>query len=223
MAVKLPLRAAMKVAIYDLDKTLVRKATFTPFLAFAARRLAPWRLLFLPVWIGLMIGYRAKFYDRTTLKTMGMKLMLGRQELSQLEKVGHAFATRHISTAGWIPEVSALVEDDRRQGARLVIATAAFEFYARAFARMLDIDTVIATRWDGRQIPGGNCYGEEKRRRVLEALGDTGLDTSLRFVSDSFADAPLLNEAQEAIFITSSARKANRAASRSWAVIAPQG
>jgi len=33
----------MKVAIYDLDKTLVRRATFTPFLLFAARRLAPLR------------------------------------------------------------------------------------------------------------------------------------------------------------------------------------
>jgi phosphatidylglycerophosphatase C len=36
-----------KYAIYDMDRTLTKRATFAPFLFFAARR-APLRLLMLP-------------------------------------------------------------------------------------------------------------------------------------------------------------------------------
>ncbi|MBX7540561.1 HAD-IB family phosphatase [Qipengyuania sphaerica] len=207
----------MKVAIYDLDKTLVRRATFTPFLAFAARRIAPWRLALLPVWVLMMIGYRIGLYDRTALKTAGMKLMLGRQDLARLEDVGREFADHHVARAGWLPGVLALVQQDREAGAQLVVATAAFEFYARAFASKLGIGHVIATRWDGSQIPGGNCYGANKRERVRDWLD--GRKAEIRFVSDSFADEPLLSEAEEAFFVTTSARKAARAEAKGWRVI----
>ncbi len=207
----------MKVAIYDLDKTLVRRATFTPFLAFAARRIAPWRLLLLPLWVLMMIGYRMGFCDRTALKTAGMKLMLGRQELTRLEEVGSQFADHHLANAGWMPAVIGMVEQDRAAGTHLVVATAAFDFYARAFAGRLGIQNVIATRWDGKSIPGGNCYGETKRLRVAQWLD--GREAEIRFVSDSFADTPLLDEADEPVFVTTSARKRTRAESKGWRVI----
>lgn len=209
----------MKVAIYDLDKTLVRRATFTPFLIFAARKLAPVRLLFLPVWVAMMAGYRLGLCNRTTLKTSGMHLMLGRQPVEMLEKTGREFATYHLQQCGWVDSVMALVEADRTDGAHLVIATAAFEFYARAFAEKLGISDVIATRWDGQGIPGGNCYGEEKRKRVAIWLKDKPANRHTRFVSDSFADAPLLQEADEPIFVTQSASKRKRAEALGWRVI----
>ncbi len=211
----------MKVAIYDLDKTLVRRATFTPFLAFAARKLAPWRLVLLPVWVLIMLGYRAGLYGRTGLKTAGMKLMLGKQTLSRLEDVGEKFAEHHLNTAGWIDPVITMVEADRAAGTRLVVATAAFEFYAKAFARRLGIEHVIATQWDGERIPGGNCYGETKRARVAESLGGDLSGHQIRFVSDSFADAPLLLEAEEPFFVTASERKRARAEALGWSVIDP--
>ena len=212
----------MDVAIYDLDKTLVKRATFTPFLAFAARRLSPWRLALLPVWILMMVGYRIGFYDRTTLKTAGMRLMLGRVPVERLTLVGADFAARHLARAGWIDEVIALVERDRNSGRVVAIATAAFEFYAKAFAKELGIDHVIATQWDGRSIPGGNCYGEAKLARVSAWRQEQGTVGPMRFVSDSFADAPLLEAAEEPVFVTHSSRKAERARLRGWAVIVPR-
>lgn len=209
----------MKLAIYDLDKTLVRRATFTPFLAFAARRLAPWRLLLLPIWVLMMIGYRIGLYDRTSLKTAGMKLMLGSTHLDQLENVGRQFADYHLATAGWMPGVVAMLEQDRARGREVIVATAAFEFYARAFAEKLGVVDVIATQWDGRSIPGGNCYGEEKRRRVEAWIGSEAEAAEMRFVSDSFADAPMLELADEAIFVTRSASKKARAEALGWCVI----
>ncbi|MBD3728539.1 MAG: HAD-IB family phosphatase [Sphingomonadales bacterium] len=209
----------MRIAIYDLDRTLTRAPTFTPFLHFAAARLAPWRLAFSPVWIVLMLLYKAKLYSRTTLKRMGMKLMTGSAPLAELERVGEEFASRRIAAGGLMPGALQLLAEDRAAGARLVIATAAFGFYARAFAQALDIPDLIATRWDGRDIPGGNCYGAEKLARVqawMEAQGIDPDDCTIRFVSDSFADAPLLDVADEAIFATGSDSEAARAHSRGW-------
>lgn len=212
----------MRIAVYDLDNTLTRRATFTPFLVFAARRIAPWRLALLPVWVALMLSYRAGFCDRTTLKTRGMQLMLGRADIARLEELGRQFADRRAAFGGFMPATLALLEEDRSQGARIVIATAAFEFYARAFAGHLGIDTVISTRWDGFSIEGGNCYAETKLARVrqwAEAQGLSLEDVQLRFVSDSFADAPLLELADDPVFISASARRRTRAIARGWRVL----
>lgn len=170
----------------------------------------------------MMIGYRAGLFDRTSLKTGGMQLMLRGADVATLEKVGRQFADRLANTDGYMPATLALLEEDRSQGARLVIATAAFEFYAQAFADHLGIDTIIATRWDGRSIPQGNCYGETKLSRVREwaEAEDVSLENAqLRFVSDSFADKPLLKLADDPIFISGSAGKRARARARGWKVL----
>lgn len=211
-----------RLALYDLDKTLLRQATFTPFLHFAALKLCPWRLLLSPIWIVLMIGYRAGLYDRTRLKRMGMGLMLGNPPVDRLERVGQAFAKRRIANDGLMPGAMTLIEEDRNRGARLVIATAAFEFYALAFADALEIDDLVATRWDGKEIPGGNCYGEEKKRRVLAWCEKAGIDftvADVRFVTDSFADAPLLDIVDDPIFVTRNDKKKVRAQASGWRVI----
>jgi len=36
------------LAVYDMDRTVTRSATYTPFLLHCALRRAPWRLLLLP-------------------------------------------------------------------------------------------------------------------------------------------------------------------------------
>jgi hypothetical protein len=37
-----------RLAIYDMDKTITRRATYTPFLVHACARLAPWRIVLSP-------------------------------------------------------------------------------------------------------------------------------------------------------------------------------
>jgi hypothetical protein len=45
-----------ELAIYDMDRTITRTGTYTPFLIHAARRLTPWRLALLPLAIIAMLG-----------------------------------------------------------------------------------------------------------------------------------------------------------------------
>ena len=54
----------MDVAIFDLDRTVTRFSTYTPFLLFAAFHRAPWRLMLFPIWILAMAGYVLGIYKR---------------------------------------------------------------------------------------------------------------------------------------------------------------
>jgi phosphoserine phosphatase len=57
---------------------------------------------------------------------------------------------------------------------------------------------------------------------VRQWLRDEAIDiegSTIRFVSDSFADAPLLDLVDEPIFATASARAARRARLRGWRVV----
>ncbi|RXZ65778.1 HAD family hydrolase [Pelagerythrobacter rhizovicinus] len=205
------------MTIYDLDGTLLSGSTFTPFLIFGARRLALWRLLLLPVWIALMIGHKLGLIDRTTLKHRGMRLMLGRPLPETLARVARAFA--EVRVARLHPGARRAMEADAREGRRVVIATAAYLLYAEHIARLLDVEEIIASHWaiEGEMQP--NCYGPEKLARVQVWLAERGIargELHLRFVSDSFADAPLLDWADESWFVTSRAGVARRAQARGW-------
>jgi hypothetical protein len=52
------------LAIYDMDRTVTRHATYTPFLIHCATRRAPWRLLFLPLVALSMLAYVTRLNDR---------------------------------------------------------------------------------------------------------------------------------------------------------------
>jgi phosphoserine phosphatase len=207
----------MRIVIYDLDRTLTRKPTFTPFLAYAARRIAPWRLLLLPAWVAMMIGQKLGFYDRTVLKRRGMRLMLGRPDRAKLADVAAAFAANQLGMLH--PGAERAMARDREDDCTVVIATAAFALYAELFGKLLEADEVIGSPWDGGPSAGPNCYGPEKLARVTAWFGTLGVarsGASIRAVSDSFADAPLLDWADEAWFVTSRPREAQRARARGW-------
>src|SRR6266581_3359688 len=65
------------LAIYDMDRTVTRSATYTPFLLHCAVRRAPWRLLLLPLVALSMLAYVARLIDRAKLKEINHRLLLG--------------------------------------------------------------------------------------------------------------------------------------------------
>eukprot|EP01034_Spumella_vulgaris_P011880 gene11880-15118_t len=69
----------VRIAIYDLDRTVLRKPTFTLFLLWAAWRDTPWRLLTLPALLLLFAGAGLGIYKRDTFKPAAIRLMLGRR------------------------------------------------------------------------------------------------------------------------------------------------
>ena len=216
----------VRLAIYDLDRTITDWPTWTPFLLFAARHQAPWRLALLPL-VGAATGVRAVgLIDRNRLKTVMHRLMLGgRMTPDRAAAIGDAFsawfARDHVHAAALEQ-----MRQDRAEGRRIVIATAAHHFYADAIAARLEVADLVATRarrdGAGRITPaldGPNCYAGAKQAMLAAWLADQGItraDAHLRFYSDHISDEPTFAWVDEAVVINPNAKLRALAAARGW-------
>jgi len=220
--------APVRIAVYDLDRTVLRKPTFTLFLLWAAGREAPWRLLLLPLLAALMIGYALRLYGRDRFKPAAIRLMLGPNLApARAEALAARFAAWRVPR-DVPPGAKACIARDRAEGYRLLMATAAPEFYAGAIADALGFDAVVASRHHrdarGHWLPlldGPNCYGAEKARRVaewLEANAATGA-RHIRAYSDHPSDAPTFALAQEAWLVGRGRQLARLAREKGWHLI----
>jgi HAD superfamily hydrolase (TIGR01490 family) len=214
-----------KIAIYDMDRTVTRIGTFTPFLVFVAKR-RPLRMLLLPVYLLSLLGYPLKLLDRKRLKEIGFGLIVGRRVAAvRLEALARDYS-RHVEQRNCFARARERIAADRAEGCRLVMATASPDFYVNEIAALLGFDAVIATRQarhgDGdysNRIDGENCYGPEKLVRIQQWLGADGEEHEIRFYSDHHSDAPVLEWADRAIATNPNPRLQAMAAARHWEVV----
>lgn len=218
-----------RLAIYDMDKTITRAATWMPFLLHAARTRAPWRLALLPLLAGEGIAYSAGLLGRGALKENAQRLMLGSAVPQPvMAAAANAFADRLMAN-GVYPAACARIAEDRAAGYRLILATASFDFYVQAIAARLGFDAVIATgsvmAQDGAiraVIDGENCYGPAKLRMIEAWLASQHIargGAHIRFYSDHVSDAPTLDWADEAFAVNPHAPLRAMAAQAGWPVL----
>lgn len=161
------------MVIYDMDKTITRKATYSAFLLHVARNHAPWRLLFAPLSGLFGLAYLFGGLSRSRLKEWNQRLFIGsRIPLDRLKPHIDSYADTVLADniqPGALRQIAA----DREAGCLLMLATASYELYAEPIARRLGFDAVLGTQLvvDGRRqvqsrINGGNCYGEAKLARI---------------------------------------------------------
>ena len=217
------------LAIYDMDRTITRRATYTPFLVHAALRLAPWRLLLAPAVIAMMLAYLVGAVDRGRLKEVNYRLLVGRgRPAGELEPVIDSFAEKQIAT-NIMPGARARIEADRAAGRRLVMATASYRIYAAAIAARLGFNDVIATETQldpqGRiiaRIEGDNCYGDAKLSMIKAWLEREGLDREtvhIRFYSDHVSDAVVHHWSDEPFATNAHNRLVRLAKAEGWQVL----
>jgi HAD superfamily hydrolase (TIGR01490 family) len=217
------------LAVYDMDRTVTRHATYTPFLIHCAVRRAPWRLLFLPLVALSMLAYLARLIDRGRLKQINHALLLGRQvHPRDLKPLVVSFADAQV--AGNVrPGAREAIARDKAQGRRLVLATASYRLYADAIAARLGFDDVIATGsvigLDERvhaKIAGENCYGPAKLRMIadwVEKSGLLGVHGHVRFYSDHVSDQPAFEWADEPVAVNPHGKLRRLAVERGWEVV----
>jgi HAD superfamily phosphoserine phosphatase-like hydrolase len=216
------------LAIYDMDRTITRRPTYGPFMAFAVRRLAPWRIVLTPLVLFTTLGYFVGLIDRGRLKEINFRMLIGRVSPPRLERAVEAFAERQVRT-NIMAGARARLAEDRAAGRRLVLATASYRLYAAAIARRLGFDDVIATdvEYDahGRtvaRIDGVNCYGLGKLDMIEAWLQQEGLEREavhIRFYSDHISDAPVHHWSDEAFATNAHARLVRLAEDEGWEVL----
>jgi HAD superfamily hydrolase (TIGR01490 family) len=216
------------LAVYDMDRTVTRRATYTPFLLHCAVRRAPWRLLLLPLVLLSMLAYAARLIDRAGLKEINHGLLLGRRiHPSELQPLVESFADRQVAS-NIRPGARLAIGRDKAEGRRLVLATASYRLYADAIAQRLGFDDVIGTGsiigLDERvhdKIAGENCYGPAKLRMIadwVEASGLKGAHGHVRFYSDHVSDQPAFEWADEPVAVNPHGKLRRLAERRGWAI-----
>lgn len=198
----------VRLAIYDMDRTVTFRGTYTPFLLYVAARLAPWRLLLAPFALLAMLAYVLRIISRARLKEINQHLMIGsRVRRDRLAPHIESFADKVMAENARAGALSRIAQD-RAAGYRLVLATASYRLYVDAIARRAGFDDVIATDHLGQdldyvraRIAGENCYDVAKLTMIREWMAREGIDRGnayIRAYSDHVSDAPMLTFADEA-------------------------
>jgi HAD superfamily hydrolase (TIGR01490 family) len=214
------------LAIYDMDKTITRRATYNGFLLHMALNKSPWRLLlapFLPVGLAL---YALKIWDRSRLKQFSQILLIGR-------RVPRAHFAKYLESHADLvvgknvyPQLLARVAEEKAAGYRHIMATASYRLYVEAIAKRLGFDDVIATDLSTdssghvlARIDGHNCYDTAKLELVKGWMDRHGLERAnchIRAYSDHVSDAPLLNFADEPFATNPHGPLARLAETKGW-------
>lgn len=218
-----------KIAIYDMDRTITVRGTYTPFLIHMAWNLAPWRLVFLPVAGLVMLAYVLRLISRARVKELNQLLLMGpRVSRAKIMPAVESYADKVLAT-NMRPGARARIAQDKAEGYRLLIASASYRLYVEPIARRLGFDDVIATDHFGQdldyvraRIAGENCYDVAKLRMIeawMKAQGIERARAHLRAYSDHVTDAPMLGYADEGFAANPHARLARLAALRGWPIL----
>jgi HAD superfamily hydrolase (TIGR01490 family) len=217
------------LAIYDMDKTITRRATYNGFLLHMALNKSPWRLLlapFLPV--GLVL-YALKIWDRSRLKQFSQILLIGRRVPKAhfaiyLESHADLVVGKNV-----YPQLLARVAEEKAAGYRHIMATASYRLYVEAIAKRLGFDDVIATELSTdssghvlARIDGHNCYDAAKLELVKRWMDRHSLERAnchIRAYSDHVSDAPLLNFADEPFATNPHGPLAQLAETKGWPIL----
>ena len=216
------------IAVYDLDRTVTFRPTYSLFLLHAAWVVAPARLLLAPLAALAMLAHGLGLFSRDRLKSLMWAMMLGRAKPVPLGRAVESFVRRTLG-GNIRPGARAQIARDRESGALLVLATAAHELYAGPIAAALGFDAVVATQAvvhaDGRigpELVGANVYGDGKLAALLGFLESRAVrraDATVIFYSDSSSDRPVFERVDRPVGVNPSGRLARLAARRGWPVM----
>ncbi len=210
------------LSIYDMDKTVIRRASWTHWLFHYARTEAPLRLLLGPLLALPLMGYALGTHDRKALKQATQRILMGRRApRAKVERAAQRFADgfgARQELAGALAAIAA----DRAAGHELWLATASCRYFVEALAGRWGFDQVIATDnfWDGDDltpmIRGENCYEMGKLRKILAALQARPADVI--FTSDHLSDLPVFDWADRQVIANPHAPLRRVALARGWPV-----
>jgi phosphatidylglycerophosphatase C len=199
------------VAVFDLDRTITRMGTYTPFLMHCvpARQRTLERL---PMAIWLTTIFALGLISRDKVKARMLDVNIVGASRAQVATWADTYIEKclefHVR-----PGALAAIKKHRAAGHHLVLATASFDFYAQVFADTLGFDHLISTKsvWDERgrlraALAGDNCYGQVKFNAVQDYVAATIPRPRVIAYSDHHSDVDLLRWADEGVAVNPNGR-----------------
>lgn len=188
-------RNATRLAIFDLDGTLVRGDSFLPYLASYARRKG--RLLPIVIVPFVVALYGLRVLKDRTAKQLLIRAFLRGELRSDIEAHTAWFLDRWVKSRLKAGVLERLVEH-QRSGDQVVLVSASPDVYVRSIGRMLGCHATISTavRFSGDvcegSLEGPNCKGVNKVEAMKRHLGGEIPPPGSCAYGDSSSDLPLL-------------------------------
>lgn len=214
----------MKIAFFDLDRTLVHGNSARLWVRHEWRRGAIRNRTFVKG-LAYLAAYRMGYADVEDALRTGIQTLTGQSEAA-MSALAKAFYHR---------EIQPIVRYDARQairarrsaGDRLVLLTSSSPYLAAAASRDLELDDYLCTRFEvdaagcftGRAIEPV-CFGPGKVRLATDYVASLGASLAdCAFYSDSYSDLPMLEAVGEPIAVTPDPRLRKAAKSRGWPIL----
>jgi HAD superfamily hydrolase (TIGR01490 family) len=213
----------MRAALFDMDRTLVRRDTASLYVRYQrdigevgradTLRVAWW-----------LLQYSLGVIDAERVAQKALESYRGKRESWMVERCEgwfREYVIPHVTERG-----REAVDRHRRQGEVVVIVTGATRYAAVPLARELGVEHVICTELEvdpegcftGRMDPP-MCFGAgkiERTRRLAESVGFSLEEAT--FYSDSITDLPLLERVARPIVVNPDTRLRRLARRRGWPV-----
>ncbi len=210
------------IDFFDVDHTITRRSSGARFLSLAVRRgIVPRHLLFVMPWYSF--SYRLGLIRLNDLKAEFPYLRgIRRPTLERIARESFEGQLR----ADIYREAIELIEERRRQGRTVTLASSSLDFILAPLADFLGIETVIATslEFEGEvctgRVAGLPMFRREKERRVLQYIRAAGEDPrNCSFYSDSIFDVPLLEAVGHPVVVNPDLRLRGLARRKGWPVL----
>jgi HAD superfamily hydrolase (TIGR01490 family) len=215
----------MEAAFFDLDKTVIAKASMVAFSGPLHRAgLLSRRMLLRAAWGQLIYAqFGASQAKLTKLRDSVLRLTRGwdQAEISQIVEDTLVEVVEPIV----FDEALGLIEQHREQGHKVFIVSASPEEIVAPLARYLGVDEAIATRaeLDERGRYTGKteryCYGPEKVAAIAEVAERDDIDLGASYAySDSATDLPMLEAVGHPIAVNPDRDLLRAARANGWEV-----
>ena len=219
------LGSAMEAAFFDLDKTVIARASMVAFGGpFYRHGLISRRLLLRGLWGQLVYLYLGADEEKLArMRESVLKLTKGWEQVQVRRIVREALTD--VVTPIIYAEALELIEAHRVAGRRVFIVSASPEEIVQPLADHLDVDEAIASRAriddEGRYTGEMEfyAYGVNKATAMEETAAREGIDLSASWAySDSATDIPMLEVVGHAVAVNPDRELARVARERGWEV-----
>lgn len=210
-------------AFFDLDGTLltVNSGRLWMLAERRAGRLSLWQVLQGSFYL---LAYRFSVLDMDGVMTKALQTVIGESEEEIRGRTFDWFETEvkpHLA-----PGASAVIEEHRRAGERLVLLTSSSPYESEIACRTFGLDDFISSRYEvvagkftGRLIPPA-CYGSGKVFWVERYAEKQGIDLEASaFYTDSHSDLPMLLRVGRPRVVNPDGRLRQIARRRGWPVL----
>lgn len=193
----------MRIAIFDLDGTITRRDSLTPYV-LGWLRSRPAKALGLVCVLPALLRFALR-RDAGALKSALIHHTLGGASQQQISDWNAIYVPKLLRT-GVFTAALRQIEQHRQQGDFLILMSASVDLYVPAIAQALQFNETICTtvRWNDDQLDGAltsvNCRGNEKLRQ-LERLRARHPGCQIEAYGNSAPDLPHLRAADRGILV----------------------